>query len=116
MGEQFIELKKARASARFFSAPTGSPIFLRDEHGKRPVYGGTGTFQTAFHWRDRILSYEYFHGDNGARRGASHQIGWTGLAAKLIQLYGQLDAERALEMGKQAAFVHTGSAATDAKT
>ena len=80
-------------------------IFLRDEHGRRPVYGGTEKFQTDPHWRDHILFYEYFHGDNGAGLGASHQTGWTGLVAKIIQLYGLLDPKRALEGGKQAAFV-----------
>ena len=72
--------------------------------GRRPVYGGTEKFQTDPHWRDHILFYEYFHGDNGAGLGASHQTGWTGLVAKLIQLYGLLDAKRLLESGKQAAF------------
>ena len=61
-------------------------------------------FQTDPHWRDYVLFYEYFHGDNGAGLGASHQTGWTGLAAKLIELYGFLDPERALAMGKSAAF------------
>lgn len=79
-------------------------IFLRNEKGKRPVYGGTEKFQSDPHWRDHILFYEYFHGDNGAGLGASHQTGWTGLVAKSIQLYGLLDAKRALEAGKQAAF------------
>jgi hypothetical protein len=78
--------------------------FLRDEHGRRPVYGRTEKFQSDPHWRDHILFYEYFHGDNGAGLGASHQTGWTGLVAKLIQLYGLLDPERALEVGKQAGF------------
>ena len=54
-------------------------IFLRDERGRRPVYGGTEKFQTDPYWRDNILFYEYFHGDNGAGLGASHQTGWTGL-------------------------------------
>ena len=80
--------------------------FTRNEHGQRPVYGGSEKFQTDPHWRDSILFYEYFHGDNGAGLGASHQTGWTGLVAKLIQLYGLLDAGRALEVGKQAAFGH----------
>ena len=56
-------------------------------------------------WRDYILFYEYFHGDNGAGLGASHQTGWTGLVAKLIQLFGLLDAKQLLEAGKEAAFV-----------
>jgi hypothetical protein len=81
-------------------------IFTRDEHGRRPVYGGTGKFQTDPYWRDYVLFYEYFHGDNGAGLGASHQTGWTGLVAKLIQLYGMLDGKQLLESGKQAAFVH----------
>jgi hypothetical protein len=79
-------------------------IFLRDERGQRPVYGGTEKFQSDPHWRDHILFYEYFHGDNGAGLGASHQTGWTGLVAKGIQLYGLLDAKRALEGGKREAF------------
>jgi hypothetical protein len=79
--------------------------FLRDGRGRRPVYGGTEKFQTDPHWRDHILFYEYFHGDNGAGLGASHQTGWTGLVAKFIQLYGLLDPKRALEGGKQAAFI-----------
>ena len=78
--------------------------FTRDDQGRRPVYGGTEKFQTDPHWRDYILFYEYFHADNGAGLGASHQTGWTGLVAKLIELYGVLDPERALEMGKKAAF------------
>ena len=56
-------------------------IFLRDEDGRRPVFGGTETFQNDPHWRDLLLFYEYFHGDNGAGLGASHQTGWTGLVA-----------------------------------
>lgn len=80
------------------------PHLLRDEHGRRAVYGGTEKFQTDPHWRDLVLFYEYFHGDNGAGLGASHQTGWTGLIAKTIQLYGLLDPQKALEVGKQAAF------------
>jgi hypothetical protein len=82
-------------------------IFLRGEHGQRPVYGGTEKFQSDPHWRDHILFYEYFHGDNGAGLGASHQTGWTGCVAKLIQLYGIIDATRALEGGKRAGFKET---------
>jgi hypothetical protein len=59
-------------------------LFERDSSGRRPVYGGTETFQSDPHWRDYILFYEYFHGDNGAGIGASHQTGWTGLVAALI--------------------------------
>ncbi len=79
-------------------------IFTRDADGRRPVNGGSEKFQSDPHWRDHILFYEYFHGDNGAGLGASHQTGWTGLVAKLIELYGILDPKRALEVGKEAAF------------
>ena len=64
-------------------------IFLRDEQGRRPVFGGTEKFQEDPHWRDLIPFHEYFHGDNGAGIGASHQTGWTALIAKLIQQYGE---------------------------
>jgi hypothetical protein len=79
-------------------------IFLRDESGWRPAHGGAAKFQTDPHWRDHILFYEYFHGDNGAGIGASHQTGWTGLVASLIQLFGQLDSARFLEVGRKAVF------------
>ena len=81
-----------------------SRIFTRNEQGKRPVYGGTEKFQSDPYWRDNILFYEYFHGDNGAGLGASHQTGWTGLVAKTIQLYGLLDPKQVLEGGKLVAF------------
>jgi hypothetical protein len=64
-------------------------IFLRDADGRRPVFGGTAKLQNDPHFRDHVLFYEYFHGDNGAGIGASHQTGWTGLVAKLIQQSGQ---------------------------
>jgi mannosylglycerate hydrolase MGH1-like protein len=82
-----------------------SRIFLRDKRGRRAVYGGTEKFQADPHWCDHILFYEYFHGDNGAGLGASHQTGWTGVVAKLIQLFGMLDAGKLLEAGKRAAFI-----------
>ena len=82
-------------------------IFLRNEQGQRPVYGGTEKFQNDPHWRDHILFYEYFHGDNGAGLGANHQTGWTGLVAKTIQLYGLLDAKSYLHGGKKGAFKKT---------
>ncbi|MBI3798559.1 MAG: glucosidase, partial [Deltaproteobacteria bacterium] len=66
-----------------------SRIFLRDAENRRPVYGGTEKFQHDPHWQDLILFYEYFHGDNGAGIGASHQTGWTGLVAKLLQQSGE---------------------------
>jgi hypothetical protein len=63
-------------------------LFLRDEHGRRPIYGGAELYQSDPHWRDHVLFHEYFHGDNGAGLGASHQTGWTALIAKLIQQTG----------------------------
>ncbi|HUK82221.1 MAG TPA: glucosidase [Verrucomicrobiae bacterium] len=80
-------------------------IFLRDENGRRPVFGGSEKFQTDPHWRDYIQFYEYFHGDNGAGLGASHQTGWTGLIARLIHLFATADADRALEPGKIAGII-----------
>jgi hypothetical protein len=79
-------------------------IFLRDQAGRRPVFGGAEKFQDDPHWRDHLLFYEYFHGDNGAGIGASHQTGWTGLVAPLIELFGGLDAQGFLEGGRAAAF------------
>ena len=79
-------------------------IFLRDKSGRRPVYGGSEKFQTDPHWRDYILFYEYFHGDNGAGLGASHQTGWTGVVAKLIELFGKIDGEQLLTAGKAGGF------------
>jgi hypothetical protein len=75
-------------------------IFLRDENGRRPVFGATGKFQDDPLWRDHILFYEYFHGENGAGLGASHQTGWTGIVGRLIQMYGKLDAHDLLKAGK----------------
>jgi hypothetical protein len=71
--------------------------FLRDSSGKRPVYGGTEKFQTDPYWKDNILFYEYFHGDNGAGLGASHQTGWTGLVSVLLKLYGAATSEAVQE-------------------
>jgi len=75
-------------------------IFLRDENGHRPVFGGTQKFQNDPNWRDNLLFYEYFHGDNGAGIGASHQTGWTGIVATLIEIFGQTNAAQYLEAGK----------------
>jgi hypothetical protein len=75
-------------------------IFLRDANGKRPVYGGTKKFQEDPHWKDYILFYEYFHGDNGAGLGASHQTGWTGLVARNLDLFARLDPKLVLETAK----------------
>lgn len=63
-------------------------LFLRNGNGERPIYGGQRLFQGDPYWRDHILFNEYFHGDNGAGLGASHQTGWTGVVAKLIQQSG----------------------------
>jgi hypothetical protein len=82
-----------------------SAIFLRDEHGRRPVYGGTSVFQQDPHWRDLILFYEYFHGDNGAGLGASHQTGWTGIVARAMHLFATTTPEQVLEAGKLATLV-----------
>ena len=83
-------------------------IFLQDAKGRRPVYGGADKFQTDRHWRDNLLFYEYFHGDNGAGLGASHQTGWTGCVAKLIELFGMIDPKKLLEGGKTSAFRQDG--------
>ncbi|MFL5292230.1 MAG: MGH1-like glycoside hydrolase domain-containing protein [Myxococcales bacterium] len=77
-----------------------SSIFLRDQNGRRPVYGGTGKFQDDPHFKDLLLFYEYFHGDNGAGLGASHQTGWTGGVARLMQLFATVTAQQFLDFGK----------------
>jgi hypothetical protein len=77
-------------------------IFLRDADGKRPVYGGTKKFQDDPHWKDYILFYEYFHGDNGAGLGASHQTGWTGLIARALDLFARVKQEDVLRAPKRA--------------
>jgi hypothetical protein len=74
-----------------------SNLFLRDENGQRPVYGGTKKFQDDPYWRDYILFYEYFHGDNGAGLGASHQTGWTGLVARSLDLFARMTPVMALQ-------------------
>ena len=91
-GTQMTLFDAAREISRRLSA-----MFLRNANGLRPVYGGTEKFQQDPHWRDLILFYEYFHGDNGAGLGASHQTGWTGLVAVLIDLFGRVDAKTLLE-------------------
>jgi hypothetical protein len=75
-------------------------IFRRDESGRRPVFGGTDKFQTDPQWKDYILFNEYFHGNNGAGLGASHQTGWTGLIGKLIEIFGQVDPHQLLNPAK----------------
>ena len=81
-----------------------SRMFLRDEKGQRPVYGGTEKFQNDPHWKDYISFYEYFHGDNGAGLGASHQTGWTGVVASLMHLFASVSSEEILAGGRQAIF------------
>jgi len=66
-----------------------SRLFLRDETGRRAVHGADTRYQTDPQWRDLVLFYEYFHGETGAGLGASHQTGWTALAAKLLQQSGE---------------------------
>ena len=83
--------RRRRSSRRLAS------IFLRDAEGRRPVYGGASKFQDDPHWRDHILFYEYFHGDNGAGLGASHQTGWTGVIARAMHLFETTPPERVLE-------------------
>jgi len=73
-----------------------SSIFLRDASGNRPVYGGTKKFQDDPYWKDYILYYEYFHGDNGAGLGASHQTGWTGIIARSLDLFARITPEGTL--------------------
>jgi hypothetical protein len=77
-------------------------IFLPGRDGRRPVFGGTTIFADDPHWRDLVLFYEYFHGENGAGLGASHQTGWTGLVAFLIRFFGSVTAEQVLRYGTQA--------------
>ena len=77
-----------------------SSIFLRDQNGRRPLYGGSKKFQEDPHWKDYILFYEYFHGDNGAGLGASQQTGWTGLVARWLDLFARLNPQDALQIAK----------------
>jgi hypothetical protein len=79
-------------------------IFRKDQNGCRPVFGAAKTFQDDPHWRDYLLFYEYFHGDNGRGIGASHQTGWTGLVARLVDLLGELRQEDILRTADADAF------------
>jgi hypothetical protein len=83
-------------------------IFLRNKNGHRPVYGGTEKFQNDPHWKDLVLFYEYFHGDNGAGLGASHQTGWTGVVARSMHLFATMTAKQTLDEGKQGYFEASG--------
>ena len=87
-----------------------SNIFVKDANGSRPVYGGVRKFQEDPHWRDCISFYEYFHGDNGAGLGASHQTGWTGIIARAMHMFATTTSEQVLELGMVAAAVETESA------
>jgi hypothetical protein len=87
-----------------------SSIFLRNSEGKRPVYGGIEKFQEDPHWRDLVLFYEYFHGDNGAGLGASHQTGWTGIIARAMHLFATTTSQQVLQLGKRAGITEVGPA------
>ena len=80
-------------------------IFLRNSEGRRPVYGGIGKLQDDPHWRDYLLFFEYFHGDNGAGLGASHQTGWTGIIARAMHLFATTTSEQFLKLGKFASII-----------
>ena len=86
-------------------------IFLRSADGRRPVYGGAAKFQDDPHWRDCLSFYEYFHGDNGAGLGASHQTGWTGVVARTMHLFATTTADQVLALGKLAASIEIDTAA-----
>jgi hypothetical protein len=86
-------------------------MFLRGKDGRRPVYGDTRKFQDDPQWRDLILFYEYFHGDNGAGIGANHQTGWTGIIARMMHLFATTTPEQALALGKVAAVHDVGKPA-----
>jgi hypothetical protein len=94
-GKYMTMYEVAREIARRLSS-----IFLRDANGKRPVYGGSKKFQEDPYWKDYILFYEYFHGDNGAGLGASHQTGWTGIIARALDLFALMNPALALQISK----------------
>jgi hypothetical protein len=95
-GNRMTLFEVAREISRRLAA-----IFLTADSGRRPVYGSAAKFQDDPHWRDLILFYEYFHGDNGAGLGASHQTGWTGIIARLLDLFARVDAVDALLTPKE---------------
>ena len=78
-------------------------IFVRGKDGRRPLYGGSRKFQEDPHWQDLLLFFEYFHGDDGAGLGASHQTGWTGIIARIMHLFATTSSEQLLQLGKAAA-------------
>jgi hypothetical protein len=85
-------------------------LFTRDGSGARPAHGAAAVYRDDPHWRDLVLFYEYFHGDNGAGIGASHQTGWTGLVARIIQLNALLTPELLLVPGAEAAVISSAAA------
>lgn len=88
-------------------------IFLLDANLRRPVFGGIAKFQNDPHWRDNLLFYEYFHGDNGAGLGASHQTGWTGVIARSMHLFATMSAAE-LEASKMNYFTKPAPVESDA--
>jgi hypothetical protein len=88
--------------------------FVRDSSGRRPVFGGAEKFQTDPHWKDNVLFYEYFHGDNGAGIGASHQTGWTGCIARIIQANGAFTADLIDERNIESLAIKIGQRQRDA--
>jgi hypothetical protein len=81
-----------------------SRLFIRNREGRRPAHGDHSRWDDE-HWRDYVLFYEYFHGDNGAGLGASHQTGWTGVVARGMHMFATSTAKQFLELGKAAAIV-----------
>ncbi|MFO1042507.1 MAG: glucosidase [Planctomycetaceae bacterium] len=90
-------------------------IFLKDDAGRRPVFGGTEKFQKDPHWNEYLQYFEYFHGDIGAGLGASHQTGWTGIIARSMHLFATMNADTVLEEGKRAIFSSEKSAIASAE-
>jgi hypothetical protein len=90
--------------------------FVKDSSGRRPVYGGAEKFQADPHWKDNVLFYEYFHGDSGAGVGASHQTGWTGCVARVIQANGAFEAKDLLGQNIELRAVRLGQAKTAEET
>ena len=92
-GQYMTLFEVAKELSRRLSSTVPARASTGGQTGRRPVYGGTAKFQDDPHWRDLILFYEYFHGDNGAGLGASHQTGWTGLVARMLDLFGRVEAK-----------------------
>jgi hypothetical protein len=90
-----------------------SRLFVRNKEGRRPAQGSHAQWNDA-HWRDHVLFYEYFHGDTGAGVGASHQTGWTGVIAFLMQGFTAVEPEKVLEKGMSAVTQVSAEAAKEA--